>query len=289
MTHSQTRQRTARMVSHRRAQEHRWGAGGSPIMIPTRRLVPMALRRRRRQHRQRLRLGECQLIRRASQPLVWPVPALHQVGHLGCHVATPDPMARIGQRRAGWTTAEGAAAINKVIVPMHSLNAMSKGCAETTKPRTRTSRCGDVSSRCRVQVTWLKLLFMPPFTTPSTPSDTSHPVTCFASSEARLLTLGERQRQREPEPSLACLCELIEVPVMVWTPPAHRGLSRWRVLLAYRMNDPCGGPRATLVGSHGVCRISRKAPAAFRYIRLPSPAGRRSKLYLICFLCRSSN
>ena len=71
--------------------------------------------------------------------------------------------------------------------------------------------------------------------------------------------------------------------------PAHRGLSRWRVLLAYRMNDPCGGPRATLVGSHGVCRISRKAPAAFRYIRLPSPAGRRSKLYLICFLCRSSN
>ncbi len=115
--HSRTRQRTARMASHRRAQEHRLGAGGSPIMIPKRRLVPMALRRRRRQHRQRLRLGECQLIRRASQRLVWPVPALHQVGHLECYVATPDPMARIGRRRAGWTAAEGAGAINKVIVP----------------------------------------------------------------------------------------------------------------------------------------------------------------------------
>ena len=42
-----------------------------------------------------------------------------------------------------------------------------------------------------------------------------------------------------------------------------RGLSRWRVLLAYRMNDPCGGPRATLVGSHGVCRISRKPRQLF--------------------------
>ena len=73
---------------------------------------------------------------------------------------------------------------------------MSEGCAETTELRTGTSRCDDVSSRCKGSSRPAQrsafCLFIPPSTISSTPSVTAHPEKRFASSGARHLPSGER-------------------------------------------------------------------------------------------------
>jgi IS1 family transposase len=92
----------------------------------------------------------------------------------------------------------------------------SKGCAETTELRIRTSPCDGASSRCKDSSRPAQLsafcLFMPPSTTPSTPSATPHPVTRSASSEARHLTPGERLQRHEPEPSWRASASRLRFP-----------------------------------------------------------------------------
>jgi transposase-like protein len=98
-----------------------------------------------------------------------------------------------------------------------------QGLRKNNRAENSHHRCDDASSRCKGSSRPAQLSdfcpFMPRSTTLSTPSVTSYPVKRFASSGARHLTSGGRLPRLEIV--LACLCEPIKVPVMVWTAPAR--------------------------------------------------------------------